>query len=335
MNFYETEIAPVKRRIEGYLRGGQFQDAVKRAAGKQAAGYVPALADACTGGKCLRGYLVALGYFAAAGEELPDIRPAAAFEVFQGGILAHDDVIDESPLRRGKPSAYLSLGGGHDGISRAICLGDLCIALSVALIARSEFEETRKAHALRLFSEVVARTVVGEMADIDLSRENAGEEEILAMYEGKTAHYSVAGPLAVGAALGGGGEALIGALQAFGVELGVAFQIRDDIAGVFSTEGETGKSLTDAEEGKSTLLTAYFSRTAKARAEFFSLYGKKDLSQEQQARIRTLLKEAGADVYAARAAEERERRAEELARALPAPAGEKLAALCKYLSKKK
>ncbi len=338
MTFWKEEIEPIKRRVEEYIRGKGFAALVKSCTGEGFfARYYPALREACVGGKCLRGYLVSLGYFLAAGEPLKDMRPAAAFEVFQGGILAHDDIIDESPLRRGKPSLYMALGGGKPGASRAICLGDLTIGLAEALLARSAFPAERRLRALGIFSEVISRTAAGEAMDIDLGKADAGEEDILAMYALKTAPYSVAGPLAVGAALGGGEEALLSSLYEFGMLPGIAFQIRDDIAGIFAEEAETGKSLSDAEEGKSTLLTAYFSRTAAgaAREEFFSLYGTPALTSAQMQRIRTLLLEAGAKSYAEGKAEEYERRALARLEGFPSPAKEKLAAFCAFLSGKK
>lgn len=336
MGFYSEEIAPIGGRIEEYLKSAEFEGSVRACTDETfCRRYLPALIGACTGGKCLRGHLVSLGYFAAAREALPDIRPAAAFEVFQGGILAHDDIIDESPLRRGKPALHMALGGGHTGISRAICLGDLCISLAEALIVRSDFPAEEKLHALQCFSDIVSRTAAGEVSDIDLAGTAAGEDDIFRMYALKTAHYTLAGPLEVGAALGGADGTLIEALRTFGMAQGIAFQINDDIAGIFSEEDATGKSLSDAEEGKSTLLTAYFAKNAPEhrREEFFSLYGKRGLTRTELERIRTLLSETGAKEYAKERARELTAHAKECCESLPAHAAKRFAALCDLLGK--
>ena len=201
---------------------------------------------ACEGGKRIRGNLVVLGYQLA--RHLPGVkahleggntirgdldgkailRVAAAYEILHTAILAHDDIIDKSLLRRGQSSLYQALGGDHRGISLAICLADAGFFLAVKIISEANFPDKEKIEALRWFSKTMLDTAMGQILDIE-----KGESLTVAKY--KTAQYSVSGPLILGAILGGGYHLegvkahLPGDLEKFGESLGIAFQIQDDI----------------------------------------------------------------------------------------------------------
>lgn len=212
---------------------------------------------ACEGGKRLRGGLVKLGYEMAGGEDIKTIlRPAAAFEIFQTAILAHDDVIDKSPLRRGKPTVYQALGGDHYGMSQAIGLGDAGLFLATKLIADSDFKDSHKNQALSFFCKIFVDTALGEILDVELPHiKQAKKEDIITIFKLKTAYYTIIGPLTLGAILAGGSQSLQDQIHELGLNLGIAFQIQDDILGVFGSEEALGKSVTsDIEEGKITLL---------------------------------------------------------------------------------
>lgn len=173
--------------------------------------------ESCKGGKRLRGELVILGYKIgnrqqATGKDIAKV--AAAYEIMHSSILAHDDIIDQSPLRRGQPSLYKAVG-----MEQAITLADLGFFLAIRIISESKFPEKEKNEALKLFSQTMIQTAFGQMLDIQ-------HGDVATVRKLKTAKYTVAGPLQLGAVLAGGKLDL---LDQFGTNLGIAFQIRDDI----------------------------------------------------------------------------------------------------------
>ncbi|MDD5147680.1 MAG: polyprenyl synthetase family protein [Candidatus Daviesbacteria bacterium] len=195
---------------------------------------IKAFTRSCQGGKRIRGSLVMLGFQLAAhlrGENVrwnkahlggEILKVAAAYEICHSAILAHDDIIDESLTRRGQPSLYVAFGGGHYGISQAICLADYGFFLSYNIFSETDFPDDCKIKALNLFSKVMMNTTWGEMLDME-------ETDPFIVMKLKTAYYTIAGPLQIGAILAGADEKLIGVLEKFGENLGVAFQIKDDI----------------------------------------------------------------------------------------------------------
>lgn len=169
------------------------------------------------GGKKLRGFLIKLAFELAGGKGQEILKIAACYEILHTSILAHDDIIDKSPTRRGKPSLYKSIG-----VEQAITLADYGFFLAMKIISESKFAEKLKIQALKMFSKTMIDTAIGQMLDIA-----HGDPQTVALL--KTARYTIAGPLILGAILAGAGEKLIRELGEFGEELGIAFQIRDDI----------------------------------------------------------------------------------------------------------
>ncbi|MDO8638077.1 MAG: polyprenyl synthetase family protein [Candidatus Daviesbacteria bacterium] len=278
---------------------------------------------ACEGGKRLRGALVKLGYEIArssvvsrqSSDKLKEIlKPAAAFEIFQTAILAHDDIIDLSPIRRGKSTIFKALGGNHYGISQTICLGDIGFFLSQKLISESNFEEKLKNKALASFADTFVKTGLGEMLDVEIPhlKKGVSEEDILTIFKLKTAKYTISGPMQLGAILGGGDEKLLKNLEKFGEKLGIAFQIQDDILGIFGDEETLGKSVTsDIEEGKVTLLYLYALENG-GKEELEGIYGSKvglshfakaSRDKEGLEKVRKIFKETGALGYSNKKAE--------------------------------
>lgn len=274
--------------------------------------------QACEGGKRLRGALVKLGYELTADstrqtamrcKRLAILKPAAAFEIFQTAILAHDDVIDQSPLRRGKPTIYKSLGENHYAISQTICLGDIGFFLAEKLIEESDFPAERKVKALASFIETILQTGLGQMLDIELPslQDAKSEEDVLTVFRLKTARYTLVGPLHLGIVLGGGDQELLDNAQEFGESLGIAFQIQDDILGVFGSAEQTGKSVTsDVEEGKITLLYLHALKNASAQQSktLEDYYGKGRIDKEEFEKIKKVFIDTGALEYSQKKAEE-------------------------------
>lgn len=177
-----------------------------------------AFIEASQGGKRLRGTLVKLGFELAGKKPNPEIyQISSAFEIFQTSILAHDDIIDQSPTRRGRPSLYKAVGQ-----DMAITLADLGFFLSINIISESKLDLKKKNKAINLFSKVVIDTTLGQMLDI-------GHADPVTLAKLKTARYTISGPLQVGGVLVGADDKLIRILGEFGQNLGIAFQIRDDI----------------------------------------------------------------------------------------------------------
>ncbi len=215
----------------------------------------------CQGGKMIRGILVVLGNeIARGGDHLGGVmasqaqpatirgdldreifKVAATYEIMHSAILAHDDIIDQSPERRGQSSLFKAIGQGHYGISQAISLGDAGFFLAMKIISGANFPKERKIPALKLLSTVMLDTALGEILDLE-------KVDPLVVTKLKTAYYTISGPLQLGAILGGAeshlggvkahliraqreqrGVKLLNNLAKFGEGLGIAFQIQDDI----------------------------------------------------------------------------------------------------------
>ena len=268
--------------------------------------FVDALEDACSGGKRIRGALVKLGYEMLGGKSEEILKVASAVEIFQTAILSHDDIIDKSQMRRGKKSLYARLGGDHGGVSKAICLGDIGYFLAFRIIAESCFEEKQKSRVMRIFSKMTLETAVGELLDVELTGKDDGnnsffEKEIVGVYEYKTAHYTITGPLMIGAVLGGASEEQVDTIRIFGRNLGIAFQIQDDINDIFSERKVLGKeSGGDIREGKKTLLYWYAREHAdeNGREILKKCFGNSEISEEGIGKIAQVFEKSGALRYA-------------------------------------
>ncbi|GHD40560.1 polyprenyl synthetase family protein [Mycetocola manganoxydans] len=241
---------------------------------------------------------------------------AGALELFHAAALVHDDIIDNSDTRRGAPAAHkrfeslhLSSGwdGDGDGYGRAaaILLGDLLLGWSDELLDEGlaavapEARLATRAEFIRMRTEVTA----GQYLDILEERAWRAhpEEDQLARARQvlifKSAKYSVESPLAMGALLGGGTETQVASLRAFGLPLGIAFQLRDDLLGVFGDAAVTGKpSGDDLLEGKRTVLVALTRPTLPkaARRIFDELLGDPTLDAEQIASLQATIRDSGA-----------------------------------------
>ena len=263
------------------------------------------------GGKRLRAAFLHAGYIAGGGADRERIlKTAVSIELVHIFLLIHDDIIDRDLLRHGEMTIhehFRRLGEQfafrsdttHFGNSMAIIVGDMVGALGNQIIFESGFPPERVLRALSKLQEIVSFTVVGEAKDILMEyRGTATEEEILSMYEHKTARYTVDGPLQLGLTLSGGTDVLANALSAYAVPIGIAFQIQDDILGVFGSESSLGKPVgSDIEEGKMTILVskALTLASKKESAELLSLLKKgSTLTPENIDRFREILKTSGA-----------------------------------------
>lgn len=272
----EQELKDFKARFDPRIDA--YFDTVIDTAGKEddliaeAIGHVRELVMA--GGKRLRAAFMYYGYLGAGGKEEDKILQAAvSVELLHAFLLVHDDIIDRDDLRHGVATLhrrYADFGKRyfpdkdteHFGNAIAIIMGDMLCAFGNDIIFRSTFPPELVLQALSRIQRIVSFTVIGQARDIYMEyRREATEEEILRMYENKTAKYTVEGPLHLGAILAGAPQSLLDGLSGYSIPLGIAFQIQDDILGVFGSEERLGKPVgSDIEEGKITLLV---SRTLK------------------------------------------------------------------------
>lgn len=231
-----------------------------------------------TGGKRFRSLFCALGY-STAQTDIPDglLDVATGLEFFHAAALAHDDIMDNSDTRRGVPSSHRFFEGVHRdsgwagdaehfGRSSALLFGDYLLAMSDAVVSRGLAFSADAYAATRARAEFdCMRFDVTAGQYLDIVEENAwpkvsvedmlGRASTVLTY--KSAKYSIEAPLVIGASLAGASEQLIAGIRAFAVPLGNAFQLRDDVLGVFGDAAVTGKPVgDDIREGKRTVLVA-------------------------------------------------------------------------------
>lgn len=262
------------------------------------------------GGKGLRGTLVKIGYQLTDARQTKEILKAAmALELLHTALLIQDDIVDRSPLRRAKPTLYKTLGGNHYAVSQSFFLGNAGYFLANKLIADSRFDERRKIQALSVFSQIVIDTIIGEMLDIELSlpKMQKREKDVLIIHKLKAASYTIIGPLTLGAILAGADEKTLAAIKTYGENIGIAFQIQDDILGVFGEEKTIGKSITsDIEENKNTLLITYALKNASPEQKNIlrRYYGKGRINKKELLAIRNVFIESGSLEYCQKRANE-------------------------------
>jgi geranylgeranyl diphosphate synthase type I len=272
---------------------------------------ITVLQDGSQGGKRIRGVLVTLGYALAAQKKLSSkeekniLRIAVAYEIFQTSILAHDDIIDKSELRRGKPTLYHQLGNNHYGISQTISIGDLGFFMAYKIIAESLFLSENKNKAIAFFSNSITQTVLGQMLDVEFAHQKIKItddllEEILKVYKLKTAYYTFVAPLSLGAILGGVDKKVLENIKTFGENVGVLFQLHDDSSDIFPESKKTNEEIgVDIKEGKMTLLYAKAMQNATA-AQHHVLsehYGKALIEKNTISEIQKVFRDTGALDY--------------------------------------
>ncbi|MFJ8752161.1 polyprenyl synthetase family protein [Streptomyces sp. NPDC102441] len=263
-------------------------------------------------GKRLRPQLCVAGWHAAGGhgDQSTVLHVAAALELFQAFALIHDDVMDGSDLRRGEPTAHRALaaaytaGGGRrgraeaHGQSAAILLGDLTLVWSDDLLHSAGLDDGALRRVLPLVDTMRSELVYGQYLDLRSSdRLSDDVEAALRVVRYKTAKYTVEWPLRLGAVLAGAAPDVLDACSAFAVPLGEAFQLRDDLLGVFGDPAETGKPVgDDIREGKATVLMALAVRAASAADQQLlgTLVGSPDLTGGDLHRVRAVLERTGA-----------------------------------------
>ena len=264
------------------------------------------------GGKRLRPAFVYWGHRATGADHDDAVfHPAAAVELLHTFALLHDDVMDRSANRRGRPTAHRALAAAHErgrrlgepgwfGYSAAILAGDLTFVWADELLDGTPLPAATVARARAVFSELRREVIAGQYLDLVLASDAAADEKgahRVALL--KSARYTVTRPLLLGAAMAPphDGARVAEPLTTYGDAIGLAFQMRDDILGLFGDPTETGKSaLDDLREGKRTLLILRALRLADPRQRVFlrSCLGDPDLDDGQAAEARRLVAATGA-----------------------------------------
>lgn len=290
-------------------------------AGPETQVFLDAAARTLAGGKRLRARFCITGWRAVAEADghvgdAPDevLDAAAALEIFHAAALVHDDIIDNSDTRRGQPAAHRGLEAAHNasgwagdaaafGRSAAVLLGDLLVAWSDDLFEQALAPASHAASARAVYALMRREVTIGQFLDIaeeaafTTAPDDQHADRALRVASLKSARYSIQHPLLLGAALAGADAAQSEALAAFGHPLGLAFQLRDDILGVFGDSAVTGKpSGDDLREGKRTLLVAYTRERLDpaARAELDARIGDPALTAAQIAGIQDTIVSTGA-----------------------------------------
>ena len=262
------------------------------------------------GGKRLR---PAFCYWGWRGAGAPDraeiIVAAAALELLQAGALVHDDYIDESDTRRGRPAAHRRFAALHRaegwrgdpdafGAATAIILGDLCLSWCDEMFERSGLPPAALFRAKPVFQLMRTEVMAGQYLDVlGQHRGGRGLQSALRVVRFKSAKYTIERPLHVGGLLADADAGCLSAYTGYGLPLGEAFQLRDDILGVYGDPAETGKPAgDDLREGKQTVLVAlaYQHGDAPARAALDRGLGDRSLGPDGIDRLRAILTRTGA-----------------------------------------
>ncbi len=267
-----------------------------------------------TGGKRMRALLCYWGWRGAGGAPGAQtiVQAGVALELFQTAALIHDDIIDRSDTRRGGPSVHRrfrtlhqdsnwALEGERFGNAAAILAGDLCLSLSEEMFAR--ITTAPNSRARDVFNIMRTEVMAGQY--LDILEEVAGPSKpretavarAAAIIRYKSAKYSSEHPLVLGGALAGAAPALLEGYSAFALPLGEAFQVRDDVLGVFGDPAITGKPAgDDLREGKRTVLVGLTMESATEidRTFMHESLGRPDLTGDDVARLTAMMRNSGA-----------------------------------------
>ncbi|MDH6521694.1 geranylgeranyl diphosphate synthase type I [Streptomyces sp. SAI-135] len=253
-------------------------------------------------GKRLRAAFCYWGW-RAAGQPDSDalVRAATSMELVHAAAIVHDDLIDDSPLRHGRPTAHVALRRAVRRRPRAVSaarslamlVGDLLMSLAGQMFATSGVPAAYLTRARPLWSVLARELVAGECLEILHTGADPDTARSLKVIRYKTAKYTVEQPLLIGGLLGGAGERLREGYSAYGLPLGEAFQLRDDLLGLFGDPGQTGKA--NADDVRAHRPTALLSETWRIadkdeREQMRAVLGRRDLDTGGLDTVRELMR---------------------------------------------
>ncbi|MDO5711769.1 MAG: polyprenyl synthetase family protein [Micrococcales bacterium] len=311
------DLQQLRRRVQSEIETElAHQRGVLAELGEEGVALLDVITTLLSGGKRLRAAFCYWGYRGLGGtHDDAAARAATAMEFFQAAALLHDDVMDDSAVRRGAPTALVHFSYRHEalgwlgrpsrfGQAAAILAGDLCLVWTDEVMATCGLPVGELARARRCFDDMRTQLMAGQFLDILHSARGWDEFDHAARVETarrivryKSAKYSVEQPLLIGADAAGVDAADRVRLSAYGLELGEAFQLRDDVLGVYGDPDQTGKPAgDDLREGKYTVLIALtLARCSPADAQRLTQrLGRADLCPADIDAMRTIITDSGA-----------------------------------------
>ena len=312
--YLNEKTASLDRYLASFFADGSHPDMARYL-------YTPLAAFSENGGKRHRPLICMLACVAVGGSDEQAKAAGAAIEHFHTAALIHDDIADDSTLRRGEPCLHLKIGEGL-----AINAGDLALSLVTGTVLKDDsLDDAIKLRVLRELVDMTTRTIEGQALDIGWARDERYDitvEDYLVMASHKTAYYSGGVPLAVGAIIGGGTEEQVEVLRSYGMSTGLAFQLQDDLLNLVGTKEAAQKDFrSDITEGKRTMIAVHaLAHTEGAtHDELLELLSSKETDPEKLQRAVQIMQGAGSidytREYAKKLAAEHE---EDLKRVLPA-----------------
>ncbi len=263
--------------------------------------------------KRLRAALVYYTYRMFGGQDLDEALKTSVFvELIQSFLLIHDDVMDQDLLRRGKPTVHTIYKEMHKdkkyrqdslhfGESEAINLGDVASYLALDILANAKFDAENKVKAMAKLSKQICSVGYGQILDVfGAVQENISESDVMRIHHFKTAKYTYETPMFVGALLAGATDRDTFILSDYAIPAGIAFQIQDDILGMFGDEDKQGKASDgDLREGKHTLLIVKaLQKATEAEIEVInSALGNPDLTDDMANAVRDIITKTGSLDY--------------------------------------
>ena len=263
-------------------------------------------------GKLIRGFLIALGYKMLKENVDYSYKLSLAYEIFQTSILIHDDIIDKDNFRRGKDTIHYANYKKYKSLNEpdakkasesiGICIGDYGFFKVNEIIINNYKDDPNFSRLFKYYNDIVLKTVEGELVDVVLSFEGKYkeienlEENIMLIYKLKTSFYTIIGPFSLGLILGGIEDDKLDDIKKFGEKVGIAFQIQDDILGIYYDMGKVIGS--DIKEFKQTILYSYSIKNEKYKKELLKYYGKENITEVEINEVRRIFKESGAYEYA-------------------------------------
>jgi len=267
------------------------------------------LRDFLAGGKCVRSTFMYLGWLCGADDDDAALRAAASLELLHAFALLQDDVMDGSALRRGRPSGHvtfarwhrrLGLSGspGRFGESAAVLLADLCLVWAAQMMRESGVPAASLDRVWPRYDAMRTELAVGQFADlINDARGFPTLDKVLDVSRRKSGNYTVRRPLEMGAAMAGCGDHVLTMLAGFGDAIGEAFQMRDDVLGIFGSPAVTGKPTgSDLAERKATTVVtaAYHLANPPLRRQLREMMSADDLGDADIRRWAELIRGTGA-----------------------------------------
>jgi len=295
----------VRGHLDDFL-AGQCRDAL---GGTRVDVAADVLAGFIDGGKYLRSTFMYLGWLCGGREDPAVLRACASLELLHAFALMQDDVMDESALRRGRPAAHVVFEQWHRdrglagspqrfGESAAVLLGDLCLVWSATMLRESGVDADALARTQPRFEQMCIELAVGQFADlVNDAAAFPTLDDVLDVLRRKSGNYTVRRPLELGAAMAGCTEPVIDALGGYGIAIGEAFQLRDDLLGVLGSPAVTGKSVgTDlqAQKATSVIVAAHHLADAAGRRELTRLMSAPQLRAADAERWQALILASGA-----------------------------------------